>query len=184
MFDVKKYQAEIDQAVEFFQQKMAAVRTGRAHPSMLDEVRVEVYGTLLPLNQAANIVAVDATLLQVTPFDINNLQAIANAIRSDQGLGFNPSDDGKVVRVPIPSLTEERRKEIVKQAGEKIEETKITIRNIRQDAFKEIKKLKTDKQISEDDAKRFEKQVQDLVDKSQDTIEEIFKTKEKEIMAI
>ncbi len=184
MFDTKAYQEQINQAIEFFKQKMAAVRTGRAHPSMLDEVKVEVYGALLPLNQTANIVAVDATLLQVTPFDINNLQAITNAIRSDQSLGFNPSDDGKIVRVPIPSLTEERRKEIVKQAGEKIEETKITIRNIRQDAFKDIKKLKTDKQISEDDAKRLEKQIQDTVDKSQLEIEEIFKAKEKEIMTV
>ena len=118
--------------------KMKTVRTGRAHPDMLDSVRVEVYGTLLPLNQVANVVVTDAQLLTVTPFDTNNLQAIAEAIRG-RGLGFNPGDDGRVVRVPIPPLTEERRREIVKQTREKVEESKVSVRNLRQDAIKDIK---------------------------------------------
>ncbi len=184
MFDLKKYEAEMAKIVGFFVDKMKTVRTGRAHPDMLDSVRVEVYGTFLPLNQIANVVVTDAQLLTVTPFDANNLQAIAGAIRADKGLGFNPSDDGRVVRVPIPPLTEERRREIVKQTREKVEESKISVRNLRQDALKEIKKLKEAKSISEDDAKRLEKSVQDLVDKTQDQLEAEFTTKEKDLMTI
>ena len=184
MFDLKKYQVEMTKVVDFLMEKMKAVRTGRAHPDMLDGVRVEVYGALLPLNQVANVVVTDAQLLTVTPFDTNNLQAIAGAIRSDRALGFNPSDDGRVVRVPIPSLTEERRREIVKQTREKVEESKVAVRNLRQDAIKEIKKLKDAKSVSEDEAKRLEKAVQELVDKTQDQIEAEFVTKEKDLMTI
>lgn len=184
MFDLKKYQVEMTKVVDFLMEKMKAVRTGRAHPDMLDGVRVEVYGALLPLNQVANVVVTDAQLLTVTPFDTNNLQAIAGAIRADRALGFNPSDDGRVVRVPIPSLTEERRREIVKQTREKIEESKVSVRNLRQDAIKEIKKLKDAKSVSEDEAKRLEKSVQELVDKTQDQIEAEFVTKEKDLMTI
>lgn len=184
MFDLKKYQAEMTKVVGFLVDKMKTVRTGRAHPDMLDGVRVEVYGTLLPLNQVANVVVTDAQLLTVTPFDTNNLQAIAGAIRADRSLGFNPSDDGRVVRVPIPSLTEERRREIVKQTREKVEEAKVSVRNLRQDAIKDIKKLKEAKSISEDEAKRLEKSVQDLVDKTQNQIETEFTAKEKELMTI
>ena len=184
MFDLKKYQAEMTKVIGFLVDKMKTVRTGRAHPDMLDGVRVEVYGTLLPLNQVANVVVTDAQLLTVTPFDANNLQAIAGAIRADRGLGFNPSDDGRVVRVPIPSLTEERRREIVKQTREKVEEAKVSVRNLRQEALKDIKKLKETKSISEDEAKRLEKSVQDLVDQTQDQIEAEFTTKEKELMTI
>lgn len=184
MFDLKRYQSEMSKVVDFLMEKMKTVRTGRAHPDMLDSIRVEVYGTLLPLNQVANVVVSDAQLLTITPFDANNLQAIAGAIRSDHGLGFNPSDDGRVVRVPIPSLTEERRREIVKQTREKVEESKVSIRSLRQDAIKEIKKLKDAKSVSEDEAKRLEKSVQDLVDKTQDQVEAEFAVKEKELMTI
>ncbi len=184
MFDLKKHQGEMDKVIEFFKQAMQSVRTGRAHVSMLANVKVEVYGTLMPLNQVANVVVADAQMLMITPFDANNVQAVAAAIRNDQSLGLNPSDDGKLVRVPIPALTTERRQEIVKQAHEKVEEAKIRVRNVRQDALKDVKKLKDDKQISEDDAKRFEKEVQALVDKTQAAIEELFKQKEKEITTI
>ena len=184
MFDSKNLQAEMDKVALFFAEKMKAVRTGRAHPNMLDSIKVEVYGTILPLNQVANITVADAQLLLVTPFDLNNLQAIAAGIRADRSFGFNPSDDGRLIRVPIPPLTEERRREIVKTAREKVEEAKVSVRNLRQDAIKEIKKQKDAKAMSEDDAKRAEKTVQDLVDKTQDKIEEIFAVKEKELMTI
>ncbi len=184
MFDLKQCQSEMDKVIEFFQQAMKSVRTGRAQASMLDNVRVEVYGTQMPLNQVANVVVADAQMLTITPFDANNLQAIATAIRNDQSLGLNPSDDGRLVRVPIPALTTERRLEIVKQASEKVEEAKIRVRNVRQDALKDIKKLKDDKQISEDDARRFEKDIQDLVNKTQEQIEALFKQKEQEITTI
>lgn len=184
MFDLKQYQVEMDKIVEFFTQAMQSVRTGRAQTSMLANVKVEVYGTVMPLNQVANVVVADAQMLLITPFDANNVQAVASGIRNDRSLGLNPSDDGKVVRVPIPPLTTERRLEIVKQAGEKVEEAKIRIRTVRQDALKDLKKLKDDKQISEDDQRRLEKEVQELVDKTQGQIEEIFKQKEKEITTI
>lgn len=184
MFDFKPFEAQFEQIVEFFVQTMAAVRTGRAHPAMLDSVKVEVYGTLLPLNQVANVTVLDAQMLQVTPFDVHNLSKIAEAIRANQSLGLNPSDDGKVVRVPIPALTEDRRREIIKQAGERVEEAKISIRNVRQDAIKQIKKLKTDKQISEDDAHKLENKLQDSVNQTQERIEQIFKEKETDIMTI
>ena len=184
MFDLKKYQSEMNKVVDFFAQAMQAVRTGRAHASMLANVKVEAYNAMMPLNQVANVVVADAQMLIITPFDGNNLQAIASAIRNDQTLGLNPSDDGKVVRVPIPALTTERRQEIVKQASEKVEEAKIRIRNVRQDALKDLKRLKDDKQISEDEMHRFEKDIQNLVEKVQVQVEEVFKQKEKEITTI
>src|SRR5436305_490050 len=106
------------QAVEHFKAELNKLRTGRAHPSMLDGVMVEAYGAPMPLNQVATVVAPESQLLQITPFDPNNLQAIANAIRNNPSLGMNPSDDGRVVRVPIPALNEERRRELAKQIGE------------------------------------------------------------------
>jgi len=123
-------------------------------------------------------------MILVSPFDPSNVQAIVGAIRADQSLGLNPSDDGRVVRVPIPALTEERRREIVKQTGEKVEDAKIALRNIRQDALKEAKRLQGDKQLSEDDVKRIEKGIDDDVQKFNAQIDEIFKAKEKEILTI
>ncbi len=184
MFDFKKCQTEMEQIVDFFNQKMNSIRAGRAHPSMLDNVKVEAYGNLMPLNQVANILIADAQSLVITPFDPSTVKAIASAIRNDQSLGFNPSDDGRVVRVPIPPLTEERRREIVKQTHEKVEEAKISIRNARQDSIKEVKRLKDAKSISEDDEKRYEKDIQDLVNRTNEKIEEIFKLKEKELMTV
>ncbi len=184
MFDLKKYELEMTKITDFFRETMKSVRTGRAQASMLDNVKVEVYGTSMPLNQTANITVTDAQMITVTPFDVNNLQAIATAIRADQTMGLNPTDDGKNVRVPIPPLTEERRLQIVKQTKTKVEDSKISVRNVRQDAIKDIKKLKDAKSISEDDAKKFEQQIQDLVNKTQDQIEEIFKEKEKELTTI
>lgn len=184
MFNLKQYQGEMDKAIEFFKQAMASVRTGRAHVAMLDGVKVEAYGSKMPLNQVANVVVADAQSLLVSPFDVNNLQTIVGAIRNDQSLGLNPTDDGKNIRIPIPALTEERRLEIVKMTRNKVEDSKIKIRNIRQDALKDVKNLKDAKQISEDDAKRFEKDIQDLVNKTQEQVESLFAEKEKEITTI
>ena len=139
MFDVAEDRKKMEAVIERFKNEMKKVRTGRAHPDMLSGIKVEVYGQFMPLNQVANITAADATLLVVTPFDPANIQAIAAAIRADQSLGLNPADDGRVIRVPIPALTEERRKEIVKNASTKVEEAKVAIRNIREDARKAVK---------------------------------------------
>ena len=177
MFDTKPYETKMNQAITHFEEELKKVRTGRSHPSMLDGVRVEVYGQQMPLNQVANITAPEPQMLQVTPFDPSNVQAIAGAIRADQSLGFNPSDDGRLVRVPVPPLTEERRKQLVKQTGEKVEETRIALRNIRQDAFKDAKRKKDAKELSEDDVKRIEKEIDHLISGFQEKIEQIFKAK-------
>ena len=184
MFDTKPYETKMNQAITHFEEELKKVRTGRSHPSMLDGVRLEVYGQQMPLNQVANITAPEPQMLQVTPFDPNNVQAIAGAIRADQSLGFNPSDDGRLVRVPVPPLTEERRKQLVKQTGEKVEETRIALRNIRQDAFKDAKRKKDAKELSEDDVKRIEKEIDHLISGFQEKIEQIFKAKEKDILTI
>ena len=181
MFDTTEDRNKMEGAVSRFREAMKKVRTGRAHPDMISGVKVEVYGQYMPLNQAANITAADATLLVVTPFDPGNIAAISNAIRADQSLGLNPADDGRVIRVPIPPLTEERRKEIVKAASAKVEEAKVAIRNAREDARKAIKAAE---ELSEDTKKRAEKEIDDLTKEFTDKVEAEFKAKSDEIMKI
>jgi len=184
MFDTKPYEAKMNGAVAHFEEELKKVRTGRAHPGMLDSLLVEAYGQKMPINQVATVTVADAQLLQVTPFDPSNIQAIASAIRADQSLGFNPSDDGRIVRVPVPALTEDRRKQLVKQTSEKVEEARIALRNIRQDVFKDIKRAKDGKELSEDDAKRAEKSIDDLIGRFNVQIDSVFKAKEKDILTI
>lgn len=171
-------------AVEHFKEELKKVRTGRAHPSMLDSVMVEVYGTQIPLNQAATVTAPEAQLIQISPFDPNNIQAISTAIRNNPGLGLNPSDDGRLVRVPIPPLNEERRREIAKQLGSKVEDANIALRNIRRDALDAVAVLKKDKEIGEDDAKRCEKQIDEVMAEVRKEIDSLAKIKETEIMTV
>lgn len=176
----KKSQA----AVAHFEEELRKLRTGRAHASMLDGVTVTAYGSQMPLNQVANVTAPEAQLLQITPFDPNNIQAISSAIRDNPSLGLNPSDDGRVVRVPIPALNEERRREIVKQLGQKQEDAMVVLRNIRRDALDAVQVAKKDKQIGEDDAKRLEKQIDEALNKARSNAEAAAKTKESEIMTV
>lgn len=176
----KKSQA----AVVHFEEELRKLRTGRAHASMLDGVTVMAYGSQMPLNQVANVTAPEAQLLQITPFDPNNIQAISSAIRDNPTLGLNPSDDGRVVRVPIPALNEERRREIVKQLGQKQEDAMVVLRNIRRDALDAVQSAKKDKQIGEDDAKRLEKQIDEAMNKARSNAEAAAKTKESEIMTV
>lgn len=171
-------------ALEHFEGELRKVQTGRAQPSMLDGIKVEVYGTLLPLNQAANVTAPEPQLLQITPFDPSNIAAISAAIRNDQSLGLNPSDDGRVVRVPVPALTEERRRQLVKQVGEKVEEARIGLRAARQDALHEAKRQKDAKTLTEDDVKAVEKEVDKLVADYQAKIDAAFKAKEQDILKV
>ena len=184
MFDTKQYEQKMTQALEFFEEELKKVRTGRAHPDMLDSVMVKAYGSLMPLKQVANITVPEPQLLQVTPFDPSQVQAIAAGIREASSLGFNPTDDGHIVRVPVPPLTEDRRRDMVKQLGDKVEECRIALRNIRQDALKEAKRMKDAKELSEDDVKRVEKGLDDDMKDYQVKIDEIFKAKEKEILTI
>lgn len=181
MFDTNEDRNKMNAVIERFKDEMKKVRTGRAHPDMLSSIKVEAYGQMMPLNQVANVTAADATMLVITPFDPTNLQAIANAIRIDQTLGLNPADDGRIVRVPIPPLTEERRREIVKNASEKVENAKVAIRNVREDARKAIKAAAD---LSEDVKKRAEKEIDDLTKEFNDKIDAEFRAKSEEIMKI
>lgn len=184
MFDTDEYELKMQGVVEHFESELGKIRTGRAHPGMLDGIKVEAYGTTMPLNQVANITAPEAQLLQITPFDPSTIQSVAAAIRNDQSLGLNPSDDGRVVRVPVPALTEERRKQLVKQAGEKLEDSRIALRTIRQDGLKDAKVKKENKELSEDDLKLVEKEFDRLMQEIQKTLDDTFKVKEKDILTI
>ena len=184
MFSTDEYELKMTSALEHFEAELAKIRTGRAHPNMLDGIRVETYGTLMPLNQVANVTAPEAQLLQITPFDPSNITAIEASIRANEALGFNPSDDGRVVRIPVPPLTEERRKQMVRLASEKVEDVRISMRNIRQDALKEAKNLKENKELSEDDLKLIEKEIDKLMSEMQTKIDAIFDSKKKEILTV
>lgn len=181
MFDTSEDKKKMNAVLDRFKEEMKKVRTGRAHPDMLAGLKVEAYGQFMPLNQVANVTAADATMLVVTPFDPSTIQAIAAAIRNDQTLGLNPADDGRIVRVPIPALTEERRKEIVKTASGKVEEAKVALRNVREDARKDIK---ADESMPEDVRKRAEKEIDDITKEFSDKIDAEFKTKSEEIMKL
>jgi ribosome recycling factor len=145
---------------------------------------VEAYGVPTPINQVANVTAPEAQLLQITPFDPSNLEAIQLAIRNNQSLGLNPSDDGRIIRVPIPALTEERRRELAKQVGQKQEECMITLRSNRHWSLAIIGQAKKDKDIGEDEAKRLEKQIDDAMNKAKADVEAAAKAKEAEILTI
>lgn len=181
---VDQAKTKLAEAVSHFEAELKRLRTGRASASMLEGVMVEAYGGSMPLNQVANVTAPEAQLLQITPFDPGTLQAISNAIRDNQSLGLNPSDDGRVVRVSVPPLTEERRREITKQVGAKLEDCMVRMRGVRHDALDEFEAAKKDKDISEDDAKRYGAQVEEAMTKAKAEAEAVAKTKEQEIMTV
>jgi ribosome recycling factor len=172
----------MDKAVEDFRKAMAATRTGRANVHMLDTVNVDYYGTPTPLSQVASVHA-EAQLLTVQAWDASQLQAIEKAIRSSD-LGLNPMNDGKIIRVPVPPLTEERRKDMVKHLHKVLEEHRTAVRNIRRDGNDAIKKAMKDKKITEDDEKRAMDEIQKLTDDEIKKMEEMSKGKEKEVMEI
>lgn len=169
---------------EHFKQELGKIRTGRAHPGMVDSVMVEVYGQPMPLKGVASITAPEPQLLQITPFDPNNLQAISDAIRTNESLGLNPADDGRVVRIQIPPLTTETRQQMVKVLGQKVEEANIAARNARHEAFRKGEQAEKDKSISKDDRLRLEKQIDELLAKQKSDLESLAKIKEQEIMTV
>ncbi|HJQ70514.1 MAG TPA: ribosome recycling factor [Blastocatellia bacterium] len=173
----------MDSAVDDSRRKLATVRTGRATVSLLDGVVVEYYGTPMPLNQVATIHAPEPTMLTVQPFDPTQLGPIEKAIRASE-LGLNPSNDGKLIRVPIPPLTEERRRQMVKVVHEIAEEHRTAVRNVRRDANDHLKKMLKDKTISEDNEKDALDQVQKLTDQHIAKINEVSENKEKEVMTV
>lgn len=181
---VDQTKAKFSQAVAHYQEELKKVRTGRAHPSMLDGVMVEAYGTQMPLIQVGSLSTPEPQLLQITPFDPNNLQAIVTAIRNNPSLDMNPMDDGRVVRVPVPPLTEERRREYVKLVGTKVEECMVSMRNIRHEAIKTLDQAKKDKDIGDDEKFRLEKLIDEAMNHAKTDVETAQKAKESEIMTV
>jgi len=173
----------MDKAVEDFRKEMASQRTGRASVHMLDSVTVDAYGSQMPLNQLANVSAPEPQLITVQPWDVSQIGAIEKAIRSAD-LGLNPMNDGKLVRVPVPALTEDRRKDMVKHLHKVLEEHRTAVRNIRRDGNDAIKKAMKDKKITEDEERGAMEQIQKLTDDEIKKMEEMAKAKEKEVMQV
>ncbi len=179
----QQLKTRMDKAVEDFRTNLAAARTGRASVHMLDTVRVPYYGSEMPLNQLSQVHAADAQLLTVQPFDLSILGEIDKAIRA-AGLGLNPQNDGKIIRIPVPPLTEDRRKEMVKHLHKILEDHRTAIRNVRRDGNEAIKKAMKDKKISEDEEKRALDEAQKLTDAEIKKMEEMAQAKEKELMTV
>ncbi|MDC1139720.1 ribosome recycling factor [Candidatus Pelagibacter sp.] len=183
MFDEKTYNQKMDKTIEVFSKELTSLRTGRANASMLDLVKVDVYGQAMPLNQLSSITTPDSRTINIQVWDLNNVPLVDSAIKKSE-LGLNPQIDGQLIRLPIPDLNEERRveiKKVIKSIGEKC---KISIRNIRREANDELKNLVKDKEISEDEEKKNEKVVQSFTDEHIKTIDQKVEAKEKEIMTI
>ena len=183
MFNEKTYSQKMDKTIEVFQKELTSLRTGRANSSMLDLVKVDVYGQAMPLNQVSSITTPDARTINIQIWDLNNVPLVDTAIKKSE-LGLNPQIDGQLIRLPIPDLNEERRMEIKKLIKSMGEKCKISIRNIRREANDDLKSLVKDKEISEDDEKINEKLVQMFTDEHIKTIEIKVEAKEKEIMTI
>ena len=183
MFDDKSYSLKMDKAIEVFSKELSSLRTGRANASMLDLIKVDVYGQQMPINQIGSITTPEPRMINIQVWDANNVQLVDAAIKKSD-LGLNPQIDGQLIRLPVPELNEERRtelKKLIKSIGEKC---KVSIRNIRREANEQLKKLLKDKKISEDDEKSFEKDVQTITDNHIKTVDEKVSLKEKEIMTI
>ena len=183
MFNDKMYSQKMDKTIEVFSKELTSLRTGRANASMLDLVKVDVYGQAMPLNQVSSITTPDARTINIQVWDLNNVPLVDSAIKKSE-LGLNPQIDGQLIRLPIPDLNEERRTEIKKLIKSMGEKCKISIRNIRREANDDLKNLVKDKEISEDDEKKNEKKVQIFTDEHIKTIDLKVETKEKEIMTI
>ena len=183
MFDEKSYSLKMDKTIEVFSKELSSLRTGRANSAMLDIVKVDVYGQQMPINQIGSITTPEPRMINIQIWDQNNVSLVDAAIKKSE-LGLNPQIDGQLIRLPVPELNEERRteiKKIIKSMGEKC---KVSIRNIRREANEELKKLLKSKNISEDEEKSFEKNIQTITDKHISVVEDKVALKEKEIMTI
>jgi ribosome recycling factor len=183
MFNEKSYNQKMDKTIEVFIKELTSLRTGRANANMLDLIKIDVYGQQMPINQVASITTPEARMINIQVWDLNNVQLVDSAIKKSE-LGLNPQIDGQLIRLPVPDLSEERRgeiKKVIKSMGEKC---KVSIRNIRREANDVLKKLLKEKEISEDDEKKFEKQVQNFTDKHIKSVDDKVLVKEKEIMTI
>jgi ribosome recycling factor len=182
--DVKKAaEQKMQKSVETLKNDLGKVRTGRAHTGLLDHVRVDYYGSLMPINQVANVTLSDAHTISVQPWEKKMVQAVEKAIR-DSDLGVNPATSGDVIRVPMPALTEERRKELVKVVHKEAENTRVAVRNIRRDAITHLKDLLKAKSVSEDEERRAQDEVQKLTDRYISEVDKVLHVKEADLMAV
>ena len=182
-FDEKNYSIKMDKTIQSYKKDLSTLRTGRANASMLDMVKVDVYGQMLPINQLASLSVPEARLITIQVWDQTNIKAVDAAIQKSD-LGVNPQIDGSVLRIRIPDLTEERRKDLIKVLKNICEKNKVSIRNIRREANDELKKLIKEKKISEDENKVFEKNIQKVTDDNILSIDKISEEKEKEILQV
>jgi len=183
MFDEKSHSLKMDKAIAAFSKELSSLRTGRANSAMLDLIRVDVYGQKMPINQIASITTPEPRMINVQVWDLNNVTLIDSAIKKSE-LGLNPQIDGQLIRLPIPDLSEERRNEIKKMIKSMGEKCKVSVRNIRREANDDLKKMLKAKEISEDEEKKSEKNIQKITDENIKTIDEKVISKEKEIMTI
>ncbi|HST60339.1 MAG TPA: ribosome recycling factor [Longimicrobium sp.] len=183
MSSLQKARQRMDGAIEALRREFASVRTGKANAALLDSVKVEAYGSTVPINQVGTVSAPEARMLVVQPWDKSLLKAIEKSLR-ESDLGLNPSNDGVIIRIPIPPLTEERRREFVKMLHKLTEEARVAVRNVRRDANDEVKQRQKDEGLSEDDIRREQGEVQKLTDQYIARIEELMKHKEAEIMEV
>lgn len=181
---LEEVKRKIDAATAHLQDELKKLRTGRAHPGMLDSITVEAYGQTMPLKAVATIAAPEAQLLQITPFDPTNLQAIAEAIRNDHSLGLTPTDDGRIVRINLPPMTAENRQSMVKVLHQKVEDCFVSVRQARHEAFHKAEQAQKAKTIGKDELERFKKQADELVAKQKSQVETLAKAKEQEILNI
>ena len=182
-FNEKNYSSKMDKSIQSFKKDISTLRTGRANTNMLDTIKVDVYGQLMPIDQLATVSVPEARLISIQVWDKNNTSLIESAIQKSE-LGINPQIDGQIVRLRIPDLTEERRKDLIKVLKNMSEKSKVAIRNIRREANEELKKKLKEKILSEDDSKNFEKNIQKITDINIENIEKILIEKEKEISQI
>lgn len=180
---LSSHKEEMERVIEHYLHELSGVRTGRANPALLNTVMVESYGSRIPLEHVASISVSDAKTLVISPWDKGQMQAIEKGIQL-ANLGFNPSNDGNIIRITLPALNEERRKEMVKLVGQMAEKAKIGIRNVRESIHKEMKKAESDKEIGKDDLEKGQKKMQEVVEKYNDEIKQHAETKEKEIMTV
>ena len=180
---ISTHKSDFDKVIEHYKFELGSVCTGRANPALLSTVQVESYGAKMPLEHVASVTVSDARTLTISPWDKGQIQAIEKGIQM-ANLGFNPSNDGVVIRIALPPLNEERRKEMVKLIGQLSEKARIGIRNVREDILKEVKRNESDGKISKDDLAHAQKKVQDIVDKLNEEIKQLAEAKEKDVMTV
>ncbi len=181
---IENLKRKFDQSIDHLKEDLKSFKTGRANTAMLDNVKIEIYGTQVPIKQVAGITVIDSKMIQITPFDPTTISNITTSIRNDTSLGLNPSDDGRVIRLNIPPLTEERRLDLIKSINQKVEECLVRIRTTRHEALNDLNNLEKNKTISRDDLSRQQKNIEELMQKKRLEIDQLKTNKEREILTI